>query len=196
MTRRTLTTILALLFVSAAAGCSSSSQQTADDEAATAEEAAQAEEAEAEKPEPKEKQEPAGPTVEPETIVGSDTSGGLPEGCPTEWATIKGRSFPGTVYACDGFRAPERYPEASVVIGVKEKKVRRVSVQAFYASKGETSDAYFEIKDDFQQRCDREGGTGRHVVLQCDGYLADLQMFDETKQIRLVFGLENWDLPN
>ena len=198
MTRRYYPTIFALAALLAlAAGCSSSSTQTTDDQQPTADRAAEKPAEQEAAPEPAQQQaEPAHPTVAPKSLIGKETSGGMPEGCPGEWAEIEGRSFPGTTYACEGFYAPDRYPEASVVIGVDKNKVRRVSVQAFYGSRKETSDAYFEIKDGFQQTCDREGGTGRHVLLQCDGYLLDLQVWEETKQIRLVFGLENWDLPS
>ena len=197
MTRRmdAIATLIAVALL-VAAGCSSSSSQTKADEEPTTDET----KAEAETNESAESKKGAAadkkPAVDLEKIVGMDTSSGMPDGCPGEWGEIKGRSFPGKVYACDGFRAPELYPDASVVIGVKDNTVRRLSMQAFYASGEATSEAYYEIKDGYQQRCDREGGSGEHVVLQCEGFLVDLSMQRETQQVRVVFGLENWDLPN
>ena len=188
--------VIALVLISA--GCASSSGQTESDEPAESQQQTAERQtdtaAEAEKPE--EPAEPDHPTVQMEELIGMDTSGGLPDGCPNDWQQLKGRKFPGKTYACDGFWAPERYREPTVVIGVDEDKVRRISLQAFYEAGDGVREAYNAITNDYQQRCDRQGGSGGQMVLQCPDFLVDIQMRRETGMISLVFGLENWDLPH
>lgn len=180
-------------------GCASSGGRTTDDQEATSSEAAGSEaegETEAPAEEEKSNEEPDHPVVEVDEIIGQNTKSGLPQGCPGEWEELEGRKFPGKLYSCEGFHVPERYKEPTVIVGVEEETVRRVSLQAFYEAGDEVRRMYNEVTNDYQKRCDREGGGGGRMTLQCDEFLVDISFRKETGALRLVLGLENWDLPH
>ena len=194
----TKTTALSLLLaLCTAAACSSSSQQTeADDPEATAsandessEESAEAEE------ETEEKKADEGPVFDPAELVGTEIQDTMPRGCPQKWQKLKGRKFKGELYACDGFRAPHRYREPTVIIGIEEGKIRRVNLQAFYEAGEEITEMYDEVTNDFQSRCDREGGAGGRMALTCDDYLVDISMQKDGGMLNIIYALENWDMP-
>mgnify|MGYP006281994161 CR=1 FL=1 len=179
------------------AGCASSGQETESEEAATASEAQSEASSEPERPEKPEKpKKPDYEVVTLDEVIGNDTASGLPQGCPSEWTELKGRKFKGKLYACDGFHVDPKYKEPTVVIGVEEEKIRRVSLQAFYEAGEEVSQAYNDVTNEFQQRCDRQGGGGGTMVLQCSEFIVDISFRRETGMLRMVYGLENWDLPN
>lgn len=131
-----------------------------------------------------------------EKLIGAETTSGLPRGCPDEWSTLEGRSFDGELFACDDFSAPKRYREPTVVVGVAEETIRRVSLQAFYESADAVQSVYDEVVDEYQQRCERFDGGSKRMVLDCGEFILDVSYRKETGSIRLIYGLENWDMPD
>ena len=194
----TKTTALSLLLaLCTAAACSNSSTQTPSDDAeatASANDEASEERTEAEQ-ETDENEADDGPVFELEELVGNEIQDTMPRGCPQKWEKLKGRKFEGELYACDGFQAPHRYKEPTVIIGIEEGTIRRVNLQAFYEPGAETQEMYDEVTNDYQSRCDREGGAGGRMALTCDDFLVDISMQKEGGMLNIIYALENWDMP-
>jgi len=189
--------VTAVLLVGLTAGCASSKNQTRTEEPeATGSTEPPDQSSEQPADEAADTAEPeTRPVVELEQLIGRAIADGMPEGCPTEWNELEGRNFDGTLYACDGFRAPRRYEEATVTIGIREGTVRRVHLQSFHEAGEPIARMFDRVTDDYQSRCDREGGAGPRMMLDCGDYLVDIRMQREGGLLNIVYGLENWDLP-
>lgn len=129
------------------------------------------------------------------SVIGADTAETLPGGCPGEWEELEGRDYEGTKYACEGFRVATRYKKPTVMIGVKENQVRRITLQAFYDKGEPIESAYSEVTDMYGKRCDAESASGSAMSFLCDDYVVQVSHRKRTGSLRIVLGLENWDMP-
>jgi hypothetical protein len=197
------------IFVAAVAGtavgCASSSKQTASeteasdsaksgDEATSRETSNDASGAEEEPDATSDEKERA--PVRLGSLLGSDTSEGLPARCPEEWSELEDRDYDGTIYACEGFPVPERYRQPTVMIGVNESIVRRVTMQAFYEGGEPIKQMYAAVTDRYEQKCDADGASGKAMSFICDEYVAQIAHRKRTGSLRIILGLKNWDMPN
>ncbi|MFB6351640.1 MAG: hypothetical protein ABEN55_07945 [Bradymonadaceae bacterium] len=194
--------VLLTLFALATAGCAGSSSQTESDDAkATASSSSDSSTETAEKSEKSEAAESDAqkadkqPVVEMDELIGAKVQDTMPEGCPGEWKKLKGREFEGELYSCSGFHAPDRYKEPTVIIGIEEGKIRRVNLQSFHEPGQGIEQIYSEVTNDFQSRCDRQGGAGPNMQLQCDGYLVGIKMRPKTGMLNIIYALKVWDMP-
>lgn len=200
---------ICLAALAATAGsCASSSQQTASESEATASEASSNEagageassetssEASGAKQSAEASDEPEKDPVTLESLLGTDTSEGLPDGCPGEWSQLEGRDYDGTMYACEGFRVPDRFRQPTVMIGIKEQTVRRVTLQAFYEGGDPIKQMYADVTDRYEKKCDADGASGSAMSFVCDDYVAQVAHRKRTGSLRIILGMENWDMPN
>jgi len=186
-----------------AGGCASSSEQTesagaASDASEEARSGDESEEAVGERRTDRSGEASGKPEREPvelASLVGAETSGGLPAGCPKEWQKLEGRRYEGTKYACSGFRVPGRYRQPTVIIGVKDDTVRQVTLQAFYEKGDPIEEVYAEVTDLYEKRCDAEGASGSSMAFVCSDYVAQVSHRKRTGALRIIIGLENWDMP-
>lgn len=192
------------LVAAAAAGCASSSKQTESASEATASETsadettsqeASSENSGAER-DSETSDEPERKPVTLESVLGTDTSAGLPDGCPNDWSELEGRDYDGTMYACEGFRVPERFRQPTVMIGIKEQTVRRVTLQAFYEGGDPIKQMYADVTDRYEKKCDADGASGSAMSFVCDDYVAQVAHRKRTGSLRIILGIENWDMPN
>lgn len=138
---------------------------------------------------------PDHPVVTLESLIGSEVDGGeMPEGCPGEWKPLEGRKFDGKLYSCSGFHAAHRYKEPTIVIGIREGTIRRVNLQSFHEPGEGIEEMYATVTDDYQSRCDRNGGAGSRMRLKCDDYLVAIRMQRNGGMLNIVYALKNWDL--
>jgi len=187
-----------VLLVGLGAGCASSQSTTSEDETRATESSESTGQAESTGGD-------SGKTkaierrVHFEEILGTQLQRGeKPTGCRGSWEPVDQQRFPGEVYFCSEFNGPEKWGKIPVTFAIEDRKLSLVAVQIYYDGIEDARDEYQAFSADLLDRCSRNTGFDKNIVVECEDYFVDVswQGHHETGQMEVIYALNEEDLPN
>ena len=135
--------------------------------------------------------------VDFEKLLGTATGGERPPGCSGGWQKLSQSPFPGEAYFCTKFNGPEQWGEIPATVTIEGGKLSVISVQVFYDDSADAKSEYESLTGSLLDRCERETGFERNMVLDCGEHFVDVtwQSRHQSSEVKVIYALSFDALP-